>query len=193
MSLSIKNSGHDYKGRSSGPGTLALWTHLLQPQITLTRDFVPEGCAEPIGDAVTFGAGQKFGELFAWADEQNITVVGGSSRTVGPAGGWISGGGHSALSNTFGLGVDNVLQLRTVLANGTVVTANECQNPDLWFALRGGGGGTFGVNVEMTMKAHPRVTLQVYAPLISPTFHEVVVSRWYGRSDNSSQNQIQRL
>jgi FAD/FMN-containing dehydrogenase len=57
--------------------------------------------------------------------------------------------------------VDNALQIRTVLPNGTYVTANACQNQDLWFALRGGGGSTFGVNVEMTTRAHPQVTLQV--------------------------------
>jgi hypothetical protein len=78
------------------------------------------------------GAGQGFKHLFDFAGANNITVVGGSSATVGPAGGYISGAGHSAMSNMFGLGVDNVMQIRGVLPNGTYVTANECQNPDLW-------------------------------------------------------------
>jgi len=46
------------------------------------------------------------------------------------------------MSNTLGLGVDNVMQIKAVLPNGTLVTANKCQNPDIWYALRGGGGST---------------------------------------------------
>lgn len=154
----VKNSGHDFKGRSSAPNSLALWTHNIQPPITLTRGFTPDGCSAPVADAVTFGAGQGFAGVYEFAEANDITVVGGSSRTVGPAGGWISGGGHSALSNTLGLGVDNVLQIRTVLPNGTYITANRCQNQDIFFALRGGGGNTFGVNWEMTTTAHPKVS-----------------------------------
>lgn len=154
--LVIKNSGHDFKGRSSGPNALGLWTHNVQPAIRLTRGFTPEGCSSPAGDAVTLGAGQGWGGVYEFAEANNVTVVGGSSRTVGPVGGWISGGGHGALSNTLGLGVDNVMEIKTVLPNGTYVTANRCQNQEIFFALRGGGGSTFGVNMEMTTKAHPR-------------------------------------
>lgn len=107
------------------------------------------------------GAGQGFAGVYEFAEANNVTIVGGSSRTVGATGGWIAGGGHGALSNTLGLGVDNVLQIKAVLPNGTYVTANRCQNQDIFYALRGGGGSTFGVNMEMTTTAHPQVTLQV--------------------------------
>ena len=106
--LVIKNSGHDYKGRSSAPGSLALWTHNIQPEMTLTENFVPEGCSTPVGKTVTMGAGEDFVGLYEFAEAHNVTVVGGSARTVGPVGGWISAAGHGALSNTLGLGVDNV-------------------------------------------------------------------------------------
>jgi FAD/FMN-containing dehydrogenase len=159
--LTIKNTGHDYHGRSSAPGSLALWTHNIRPDIKLTEGFVPDGCQQSVGNAVTFGAGQQFGGLYEFANENNLTIIGGISSTVGTAGGWISGGGHSQISNAFGLGVDNVLQIRTVLPNGTLITVNECQNQDMWFALRGGGGGTFGINYEMTSKALPATSLRV--------------------------------
>ncbi|KAK3045560.1 hypothetical protein LTS18_013701, partial [Coniosporium uncinatum] len=159
--LVIKNSGHDYKGRSSAPNALALWTHNLTPPITLTKGFTPEGCSSPAGDGVTLGAGHGFQATYEFAEANNITIVGGSSRTVGVAGGWISGGGHGALSNTLGLGVDNVMQIKAVLPNGTYVTANRCQNKDVFYALRGGGPSTFGVNIEMTTRANAQVTLQV--------------------------------
>lgn len=159
--LVIKNSGHDYKGRSSAPNSLALWTHNYQPALKLTKSLTPDGCTSPAADGVTMGAGQGFDGVYTFAEANNITIVGGSSRTVGATGGWISGGGHGALSNTLGLGVDNVLQIKAVLPNGTYVTANRCQNQDVFFALRGGGGSTFGINIEMTTTANPQVSLQV--------------------------------
>ncbi|KAI9656054.1 MAG: hypothetical protein M1821_005115 [Bathelium mastoideum] len=159
--LVIKNSGHDYKGRSSAPNSLSLWTHNYQPPITLETDFVPGGCSASAGNGVTIGAGQGFDGLYAFAELNDITVVGGADKTVGAAGGWLAGGGHGALSNTLGLGVDNALEIKAVLPNGTYVTASRCQNQDIFYALRGGGGSTFGVTMEVTYKAHPRVTLQV--------------------------------
>ncbi|KAK5118670.1 hypothetical protein LTR85_008135 [Meristemomyces frigidus] len=136
--------------------------------MTLNKGFTPDGCPGPVADGVTMGAGQGFDGVYSFAEANNITIVGGSSRTVGATGGWISGGGHGALSNTLGMGVDNVLQIKAVLPNGTYVTANRCQNQDFFFALRGGGGSTFGVNMEMTTTAHPQTTLQVaYIRLLS--------------------------
>jgi FAD/FMN-containing dehydrogenase len=67
---------------------------------------------------VTIGAGQDFQGVYEFAEANNITVVGGSALSVGAAGGWINGGGHSALSNRFGLGVDNALEIKAVLPNG---------------------------------------------------------------------------
>ncbi|KAL4820470.1 hypothetical protein BDW67DRAFT_95530 [Aspergillus spinulosporus] len=155
LHLVIKNTGHDYAGRSSGAGSLGLWTHNIQPPIKLEQEFVPETCTEATGDAIAFGTGQQFSGIYEFAYQHNYRVVGGASNTVGAAGGWITGGGHSMLSNELGLGVDNALQLRAVLPNGTYVTANRCLNQDIFYALRGGGGGTFGVVTEMSMLVHP--------------------------------------
>jgi hypothetical protein len=160
ISVVVKNSGHDYKGRSAGPTSLALWVHNYVPEPVFDKNFIPDGCTETVGDVVTFGAGQGWDGVYAFAAQNNVTVVGGSSPTVAPAGGWITGGGHSGLSPVYGLGVDNVQQLRVVLPNGTYVTANHCQNQDIFFALRGGGGGTFGVNMEMSTLAYPQHPVQ---------------------------------
>jgi hypothetical protein len=53
------------------------------------------------------------------------------------------------------MGADNLLEAKVVLTSGEVVIANSCQNPELFFALRGGGGGTYGIIVSATMKAFP--------------------------------------
>jgi FAD/FMN-containing dehydrogenase len=66
------------------------------------------------------------------------------------------------LSPAFGLGVDRVLQFKIVTPDGQYRTVNKCQNEDLFFALRGGGGGTFGVVLESTSIASPQVTVQAY-------------------------------
>ncbi len=75
-------------------------------------------------------------------------------QTVGAIGGYLQGGGHGPMSHEFGLGADNVLEWQVVLASGEVVTANACQHRDLFAALRGGGGGTYGIVTSATIKAY---------------------------------------
>lgn len=67
----------------------------------------------------------------------------------------MQGGGHSPAAHDFGLGADQVLEARVVLANGKIVTANPCSHPKLFFAIRGGGPSTYGVVVSTIVKAHP--------------------------------------
>ena len=69
--------------------------------------------------------------------------------------GWFTGGGHGFLSSTYGMGSDNVLETTVVLMNGTVVTANACSHPDLFYTVRGGGGGTYGIITTVVMMAYP--------------------------------------
>ncbi|TFK67438.1 FAD-binding domain-containing protein [Pluteus cervinus] len=156
--LVIKNTGHDYIGRSSAPGSLALWTHNLK-DISYNKSFVPEGCTDA-KPGVTMGAGVQWSQAYSFAETHQITLVGGSDRSVGAVGGWLQGGGHSPLSNTMGLGVDRVLQFKVVTPDGEYRVANSCENQDLFFALRGGGGGTFGVVMEATVLADPVKRIQ---------------------------------
>jgi FAD/FMN-containing dehydrogenase len=62
------------------------------------------------------------------------------------------GGGLSFGSRHLGLGADNVVEFKVVLANGTAITADEYENPDMFWALRGGGGGSFGVVTSVRLK-----------------------------------------
>lgn len=155
--LSIKSSGHDYLGRSSGKDTLALWTRNLR-SMSYSPEFVPSGCSAKY-NAITVGAGVNFDEAYAFAEKNNVTLVGGYSSTVGVSGGWVQGGGHSILSPVYGLGIDRVLQYKIVTPDGQYRIVNECQSPDLFWALRGGGGGTFGVVMESTHRVEPQMRL----------------------------------
>lgn len=146
----IRNTGHDYLGRSTGAGALAIWTHHLK-----SISHVPTYTSTSYtGPAFKLGAGVQGFEIMAAARDKGLIVVGGECPTVGIAGGYTQGGGHSAISTSFGLAVDNVLSWEVVTADGRLVTANEKKNTDLYWALNGGGGSTFGVVVSMTVKAH---------------------------------------
>ncbi len=73
----------------------------------------------------------------------------------GVMGGYIQGGGHSPLSSIYGIAADHALSMEVVLASGEFVTASATQNSDLFWALRGGGGSTFGIVTSVIVKAHP--------------------------------------
>jgi len=156
LRLVIKNTGHDYLGRSTAKGSFLIWTHNMK-NITYHQSFTPEGGNTSIEDVITLEAGVQWQEAYAAADAQARVIVGGFSAggSVGSSGGWVSGGGHSALAPQYGLGVDNVVQMTVVTADGSHLTANEFLNSDLFWALRGGGGGTYGVLTSVSYRTHP--------------------------------------
>ncbi|KAH8548322.1 hypothetical protein BGW37DRAFT_470290 [Umbelopsis sp. PMI_123] len=137
LRLVIKNSGHDYIGRSTAVGALSLWVHYLDT-ITLHDNFVPDSSHEKPVTAITAQTGAQLVHFYEAAATKNWVVVGGSATTVAGGGGYIGGGGHSIISPNYGLAADNALQFTVVLANGEVVVANEVHNTDLFWALRGG-------------------------------------------------------
>jgi len=93
-------------------------------------------------------------EAYEAANATGHRVVGGTCATVGIAGGYSMGGGHSTLSSVYGLSADNVLEWEVVTGSGEHVTASPTRNADLYWALSGGGGGTYGVVLSMTTRLH---------------------------------------
>ena len=100
------------------------------------------------------GSGTQAAAAYEAAHALGYRIMGGTCPTVGLAGGYTQGGGHSVLSSTYGLGADNVLEWEVVTANGTHLIASPSSEPDLYWALSGGGGGTYGVVISMTTKMH---------------------------------------
>ncbi len=134
--LVVKSSGHDFVGRSNAPNSLSIWTHHLRG-IQTHDSFQPARCKVTIkSTAVTVGAGMQMWDLYSTLDALNQTVVGGGGKTVS-VGGYTTGAGHSLLSARYGLAADQVLELEVVTPKGDIVTANECQNTDLFWAMRG--------------------------------------------------------
>ena len=101
------------------------------------------------------GAGVQAFEAYEFADKNHLRVVGGQCTTVGLAGGYTQGGGHSTLSSVYGMAADNALEWEVVTADGRHLTASSTENSDLYWALSGGGGGTYAVVLSLTTKAHP--------------------------------------
>ncbi|KAJ3569435.1 hypothetical protein NP233_g5042 [Leucocoprinus birnbaumii] len=180
LRFAVKNTGHDYLGRSAGKGAFMIWTHNLK-NITYNANFIPEGgsSAEAVA-AFTVGAGVQWSEAYEAAREQQRFIVGGLSSDMsnGAAGGWIMGGGHSAFSPTYGLGVDNVIQFTIVQPDGEHVVANAHNNADLFWALRGGGAGSWGVVTSATYRTYELIPLSM--SVINVTFPNPEVAQAVG-------------
>jgi hypothetical protein len=149
--LVIKNTGHDFLGRSTAKGALGLWSHNLR-SVEAEMEYVGPTYAGP---AMKMGAGTQSALAYETVHKLGYRVAGGTCPSVGLAGGYSQGGGHGALTSEKGLGADNVLEWEVVTASGDLVRATPAENSDLYWALTGSGGGTFGFVVSMTVKMFP--------------------------------------
>ncbi|KAL8977429.1 MAG: hypothetical protein Q9205_006767, partial [Flavoplaca limonia] len=147
--LVVRNTGHDYNGKSTGAGSLSIWTHHLKD-----IDFFDYQDDRYAGKAYKIGAGVQGIELYEAGNKVGLTVVSGECPSVGVAGGYTQGGGHSALSSKYGLAADQVLAWEVYTGTGDLLTATRTNNTDLFWALSGGGGGTYGIVWSLTAKAH---------------------------------------
>lgn len=176
MRLSIRSSGHDYIGRSTADNSIQIYTKRMK-KITINLNSTRNAAGE-----ITAETGNTWIDLYRKVDKIGRLVVGGSAHTVA-LGGYTLGGGHSSYGRKFGMGVDNLLEVEMVTADGAIVTTNDhmtktrhgngsevtSSDTDLFWALRGGGGGTFGVVTKFTYKLHPAppsfVIMACYMPM----------------------------
>jgi hypothetical protein len=153
--LVVKGGGHSYQGTSNAPDSLLIWTRHMH-EITVHDGFVPEGCehvARPL-PAVSLGAGTIWMQAYAEVTTKHGKYVqGGGCTTVGVAG-LVQSGGFGSHSKHYGTAAGNLLEAEVVTADGTIRVANACTNSDLFWALKGGGGGTFGVVSKLTLRLH---------------------------------------
>jgi hypothetical protein len=141
-------------GHSTGAGAIALWTHNLKSQDL--RDWDDQFYK---GKAIKMGAGVLARDAVSFSGAQKLLVLAGQCPSVGVAGGYIQGGGHSPLSSKYGLAADQALEYEVVDAKGNLLVANRANNTDLFWALSGGGGGSYGVVLSATVKAHPDIAI----------------------------------
>ncbi|KAH6715374.1 isoamyl alcohol oxidase [Leptodontidium sp. MPI-SDFR-AT-0119] len=158
-------------------GALAINTHSFQ-DIKFTKQYAGPGAYT--GSAVTVGAGIQSREMYTAAFNQNpkVNIVGGECATVGFAGGYIQGGGHGPLTSLYGMAADQALEFEVVTAKGEFVTANADINPDLFWALRGGGPATFAIVTSLTVKTFPEVPSAMVILNINST-HTTNTALWW--------------
>jgi FAD/FMN-containing dehydrogenase len=155
LRLVVKGAGHSYLGTSNAPDSLLVWTRAMN-KVTLHDAFVGHGCEgrnSPV-PAVTAEAGAMWIDLYhAVTTEAGRYVQGGGCTTVGVAG-LVQSGGFGSFSKGFGTAAAGLLEAEVVTADGKVRIANACTNPDLFWALKGGGGGSFGIITRVTLRTH---------------------------------------
>jgi FAD/FMN-containing dehydrogenase len=149
LPLVSRCGGHSYAGYSTTTG--------LVLDVTRIR-----GVTVDAGTMTAIvGAGTRLIDIYAALAQHGMVLPAGSCPTVGIAG-LTLGGGVGVLGRKFGLTCDNLLAAQVIVADGRVLTCDAIQDTDLFWALRGGGGGNFGVVTSFTFRVHPVATLSLF-------------------------------
>ena len=178
--LTIRNTGHDYMGKAAGAGSLSIWTHYMQDM-----QLVDYNTSYYSGKALKMGAGVMVQDSFKFTHDMGLVNVGGDCPTVGVAGGYTQGGGHGPLGSKFGLSSDQTLEWEVVTGTGEILAASPQENEDLYWALSGGGGGTYGVVSSLTVKTYPDLITTAcnltFSPVgLDPDDYWDIVETWQG-------------
>ena len=156
LRLVVKGGGHSYQGTSNAADSLLVWTRRMST-VTLHDAFVPQGCSGPAAPvrAVSVGAGAIWSQVYdAVTTKGGGYVQGGGCMTVGVAG-LVQSGGFGSFSKAWGLASGSLLEAEVVTADGAVRIANACSEPELFWGLKGGGGGSLGIVTRLTLRVHP--------------------------------------
>ncbi|MER5466036.1 FAD-binding oxidoreductase [Streptomyces sp. NPDC002668] len=165
LELAVRGGGH------SGPGLC-----LVDGGVTIDLSGMRWVRVDPAARTARVGGGGVLGDLDHAAHAFGLATPAGIMSTTG-VGGLTLGGGHGYLTRKYGLTVDNLLSADVVLADGSLVIASETENPDLFWALRG-GGGNFGIVTSFNLRLHPVHTVGV-AITVWPVDSTREVLRWY--------------
>ena len=155
LRLVVKGGGHSYQGTSNAADSLLIWTRRMNA-ITVHDAFVGTGCEGQSAPqpAVTVEAGAIWGQVYdAVTTQAGRYVQGGGCLTVGVAG-LIQSGGFGSFSKAYGMAAASLLEAEIVTADGAVRIANACTHADLFWAIKGGGGGSFGAVTKLTLRTH---------------------------------------
>ncbi|KPI32365.1 (R)-6-hydroxynicotine oxidase [Actinobacteria bacterium OV320] len=157
LPIAVRGGGHSVAGMALGDGALVVD---LRHMRAVTVD--------PAAEAVRVAGGATMSDLDRACQPHALATTGGRASTTG-VGGFVLGGGTGWLDRCFGLAVDNLLGVELVSAEGQQVHANADENPDLFWALHG-GGGNFGIATALTLKLHELPEFSIALLLYLPEF-----------------------
>jgi FAD/FMN-containing dehydrogenase len=163
LRTAIRSGGHSIAGRSSTDG--------------IVLDVTPMRSVAVAGDVATVGAGVRLGELYDALAEHGLTIPAGCGPSVGIAG-LTLGGGLGILGRKHGLTCDHLLRAQVVLADGRVVECDEHHDGELFWGLRGAGGGHFGVVTSLVFRTLPAPATTVFQLTWPPAAAAAVVQAW---------------
>jgi FAD/FMN-containing dehydrogenase len=163
LPTAIRSGGHSVAGRSATDGVVL--------------DVAPMGSVAVAGEVATVGAGVRLGDLYDTLAEHGLTIPAGCGPSVGIAG-LTLGGGLGILGRKHGLTCDHLLGAQVVLADGRVVECDEHHDGELFWALRGAGGGHFGVVTSLVFRTLPAPSATVFHLTWPPAAAATVVQAW---------------
>lgn len=164
LPLAARGGGHSYIGNSTGSGRLIIDVGAMN-QVSLQ------------GETAVVGAGATLADVYSALLAQGRCIPSGSCLSVGIAG-ITQGGGFGVLDRAYGLSCDVLRAARLVTADGRELLCNENQNSDLFWALRGGGGGNFGIVTEFSFQTHAVQTLTQFAADFAASDWAAVLAAW---------------
>ncbi|GGW48637.1 oxidoreductase [Streptomyces lucensis JCM 4490] len=171
LRIAVRGGGHSVAGTALGDGALVVDLRRMH-RVTV----------DPAAEAVRVEGGATMSHLDRATQPHGLATTGGRASTTG-VGGFVLGGGTGWLDRSFGLAVDNLLGVELVTADAERVHANADENPELFWALHG-GGGNFGVATALTLRLHElpefSIVLLMFLPPLGPdvvrAFREIIRS-----------------
>ncbi len=153
LRLVVKGGAHSYQGTSNAADSLLVWTRAMN-KVEMIDAFVPEGCADAPVPAVSVDAGAMWIDVYDKVTTKGGRYAqGGGCTTVGVAG-HVQSGGFGSFSKRFGTAAGSLLEAEIVTADGKLRRVNRCQDPELFWGIKGGGGGSLGVVTKLILRTH---------------------------------------
>jgi FAD/FMN-containing dehydrogenase len=167
VAFAVRCGGHSYEGFSQS-SSVVIDTRLMN-KVELDSS----------GQSVSVGGGAALGEVYAEVGKRGLAIPAGSCPPVGVSG-HVQGGGFGELGRPFALACDSVTAIELVDAQGNIRNCTDSENQDLFWALRGGGGGTFGVATRYTFKTHavPQVVTFLIEWVVPPARAVKIFKAW---------------